>query len=505
MTRPIMVIGALGCAFVSASAAVAADWLQFGYDASHSGNNPDESVISAANVSALVQVYSVPFSLGTRAAPVFLGAVQTSGGTKDLLFVVAGDGHVVALDAANGTPIWSRQPTPVPNTTEAAAPAIDPDRQFIYAYALDGKIHKYAVADGTEVVSSPWPAVSTLKPDVEHGAAAIAIGTPASGPAYLYAVTNGYNGDGGDYQGHVTTINLATGASAIFNANCSNIFAHFIEDGTAGVNDCAAKRSGIWGRPGAVYDSRTNRMYVATANGNFNANVGGFNWGDSVLALHPNGSGDALGHPLDSYTPANYADLDLYDIDFGSGSLAILPAPVASKFPHLGVMMGKDTVVRLLNLDDMSGQHGAGFVGGELQAVPGSGAADVATPQPAVWVDEHGDGSTWIFEAPWGRLVAFQLVVDAAGNPSLATRWNAYTSNYTSSVVVANDVLFAVGSGGYLNAYAPTTGDVLWSSSAAIDCCAWGEPMVVNGRLYALGYSTLTVFALDSIFKNGFD
>ena len=33
----------------------------------------------------------------------------------------------------------------------------------------------------------------------------------------------------------------------------------------------------------------------------------------------------------------------------------------------------------------------------------------------------------------------------------------------------------------------------------------WGEPILVNGRLYVLAGSSLTVFALDSIFENGFE
>jgi len=491
------------------SHAVASDWLQFGFDPSHKSNNSEETIIDAANVNTLVQLYSVALPSSGDGAPVYLSGASTPTGTKDLLFVTSFDGHIFSIDASNGSILWSKQPAPSPYAgNTSSTPAIDPDRQFVYSYGLDGKIHKFAVGDGTEVVSPQWPVVSTLKPSVEHSASALAIGTPVGGPNYLYAVTNGYLGDAGDYQGHVTTIDLTTGSSKVFNANCSKLAIHFVADGTTGVDDCSTPRSGIWGRSGAVYDAGTNRMYVTSANGNYNANVGGYNWGDTVLALPPSGGGDTLGDPIDSYTPTNFLDLDLGDADLGSGSLAILPTPATSKFSHLGVVMGKDGIVRLLNLDDMSGSHGPRFVGGELQAL--SVGTSEATAQPAVWVNTHGDLSTWIFVAPSDNLRALKLTFDAFGTPSLIQQWTALVYTQAVSPIIANDVLYAVNNAplGGLQAFDPTSGSILWSASPFVRCCGWGQPIVINGRLYVLGGynpTTLTVFALDSIFKDRFE
>jgi len=490
---------------VAPATASPTDWLQFGYDQAHSGYNPNESQINAENVKYFKSLYSV--ELGAAAAPVYLSGVPGANGPHDVLIANLTDGHIAALDAATGAIIWSKQPAPaepILHSTESA-PAIDPSRNYVYAYGLDGKVHKYAVGDGTETIDGKWPVVSTLKPTVEHGSAALTIGHAASGASYLYAVTNGFNGDGGDYQGHVTAIDLTTGAAKVFNANCSNLAIHFVENGAFGVNDCATPRSGIWGRPGVIFDSGTNRIYVATANGNFNANVGGYNWGDSVLALAPDASSDGLGNPADSYTPANFYELELYDIDLGSGALAIVPAPAASKFQHLGAMVGKDAVLRLLNLDDMSGQNGPRFVGGELQSLPAGGWIDAPTPQTAVWVDVHGDGSTWLFTAPpISGVTGLQLVVDASGTPSLATRWNVNLT-FSSSPIVANDVLFA---GDPPRALDPRTGAILWSPplDTTSYSTTWGQPILVNGRLYVAG-TILTVYGLlpDPIYSNGFE
>src|SRR6185369_7275264 len=87
----------------------AADWLQFGYDSAHSSNNPDESVISAANVATLQPLYSVPIS-GTDGPPVLLANVEIGAASRDLLFVTTVYG-VTAIDAADGSAVWVQSQT----------------------------------------------------------------------------------------------------------------------------------------------------------------------------------------------------------------------------------------------------------------------------------------------------------------------------------------------------------------------------------------------------------
>ena len=118
-------------------------------------------------------------------------------------------------------------------------------------------------------------------------------------------------------------------------------------------------RSAIWARPGVVYHPGLNRIYVGTGNGSYNGNTGGRNWSESVLALNPDGTG-AGGRPLDSYTPPNFQALDNADADLGSTAPAILPVPAASNVPALAVQGGKDALLRLLNLTNLSGSGGPG-------------------------------------------------------------------------------------------------------------------------------------------------
>src|SRR6185369_11622466 len=96
---------------------------------------------------------------------------------------------------------------------------------------------------------------------------------------------------------------------------------------------------------------------------------GGFNWGSSIVALRPDGSTDA-GTPLDSYTPKNYRQLNDEDLDLSSTTIVILPVSRRlGPLPRLGVQSGKDGLLRLLDLGNLSGAGGPRNLGGELQVI----------------------------------------------------------------------------------------------------------------------------------------
>ena len=81
-------------------------------------------------------------------------------------------------------------------------------------------------------------------------------------------------------------------------------------------------QSAVWARSGVVYDAATDRLYGATGNGNYNGTT---DWGDTVFALHPDGTG-ANGRPLDAYTPTR-ARVSLWRV--GILSVNGLMAPLA--------------------------------------------------------------------------------------------------------------------------------------------------------------------------------
>jgi hypothetical protein len=209
-----------------------------------------------------------------------------------------------------------------------------------------------------------------------------------------------------------------------------------------------------------------------------------------VLVLNPDGTGSA-GGPIDSYTPTNFAALQSGDTDLGSTAPAMLPVPPSSKVSHLAIQVGKDGLLRLLNLDNLSGQGGPGHTGGSL-------GTDLPVPQggevlasPAVWVNP-ADASTWLFVATYNGVAGLKLIVDSGGNPSLSSVW-IYQSG-ASSPLVANGVLY-IASSGTVRALAPTTGTLLWSST--IGNIHWESPVVANATLYISDESGfLNAFAL---------
>src|SRR6202521_59466 len=214
-------------------------WLQFDFDARHSGVNPFEGQIPAANVANLGVIFNVSLPAVADGAPGYLSGVSTASGLRDLLFVTTKDRRLVAVDALTGVTVWSRQPATGPGIT-TSSPAIDPNRQFVYSYGLDGRVQKYRVGDGSEVSDGGWPEVATLKPSVEKGSSALTIATVGDGSAVLFVANSGYLGDAGDYQGHITAIQLATGAQQVFNTLCSDQVTHFVQGGSPDCATCGA-------------------------------------------------------------------------------------------------------------------------------------------------------------------------------------------------------------------------------------------------------------------------
>jgi hypothetical protein len=480
----------------AAAATASYDWLQYNGDAAHGGNNTAETTITAQNVGTLQRLFQVTLPAVADGAPVVLTGVSTAGGVRDLVFVTTKAGHIVALDARTGATVWSAQNgtgTCRINRGSAAcyttsSPAIDPNRQFVYSYGLEGRVHKYAVGTGAEVTTGGWPEVATLKPWDEKGSPALVFATDASGTTWLYMANGGYPGDAGDYQGHITAINLADGSQHVFNTLCSDQAVHFVA--SPGAPDCSGVQSAVWARAPVVYDARIDRIFIATGNGAY-APLSHF-WGDTVMALSPGGAG-AGGDPLDAWTPTNFQSLQAADADVGSTAPAILPNS-GTRYPHLAVQGGKDAMLRLLDLDDLSGQGGPGHTGGQLftVAVPQGG---IVLTAPAVWVNP-ADGSTWVFVSNGNGISGMTLTLDASGNPSLTTRWRNGAGGF--SPLVANGVLYYAGSAN-LHALNPTTGATLLAY-AGIGSIHWESPVVANGVVYVTDEAAhLTALALPTM------
>jgi hypothetical protein len=456
------------------------DWLQFSLNEEKSGDDTLETTITLANVGKLKPLFKVALPSSPDGAPVLLTNVKTASGVvRDLVFVTTERGHLIAMDAHTGVQVWSKFFNVGTGLTNSA-PAIDPNRKYIYSAGVeDGKVHKVNVADGTEVIGGGWPEL--IGPTGIKASSELAIATAKDGVSYLYA-SQAYG------KGHETVIDLGTGTKHVFNTVCAN--RPDILFGTPGApNNCTLSGAEPWSRPGAVYDPALDKAFVMT--GTYTQFQAGIDWVQSLLALPPDGHTvlkNGGGYPLDSYTPTDWKASVAADSDIGSTNITILPTNPKSKYPNLGVSGGKDAKLRLYNLANLSGKGGPGNLGGQLSII-NAPQGGLLRSKGASWVNPK-DGSIWLFVPGDKGIAGIQYVVDSAGNPSLVTRW-VIKNGWTTSAIVANGVLFAAVGGGEhtattathtMQAINPTTGAIVWS--APIGQFHWASPIVANGILY---------------------
>lgn len=457
--------------------AASSDWLMFGGDPARTGVNPGDSAMTAATAGKLTKLWQVRLPATADSTPILLHGLAFPGGPRDVLYLTTLDGRLLALDASNGKLLWQRQPSG-PKITNSS-PVASANHRYVYSYGLDGFVHRYDPVAGHELNGDGFPAQVTRMTQTEKEGSALNLANNR-----LYVTTGGYIGDAPPYQGHVVTVDLATGHATIFNSLCSNTPRLLI------AGDCQSQMSGIWSRGGAVADPVDGSVWVDTGNGPFDANQGGPDYGDSILHLSPDGA-----TVLDSFTPRDYQQLQDTDTDLGSSAPALFPRVAGSQTPLMAAQAGKDGLLRLFNREDLSGQGGPGHLGGGLQTIDlGCGVYT----QSAVWTNPT-NGDIWLYVASACGLKTFRLTTNAQGVSRLAPAWGM--SDSVTSPVIAGAALFAAQSGA-LTAYDPLTGKTLWSSAqssagGSIGDIHWESPIVVGTSVYVTDQNqTLTCYGV---------
>jgi hypothetical protein len=419
------------------------DWIRFNVDEGRSGVYSASTGIIADSLASMKR-QEVALDGTVDASAIYLHSVSIGGATHDVFFVTTTYGKTVAIDANDGSILWEFTPANYSQWAGSyrittATPVADPDRSAIYAASPDGHIQKLAVADGHAL----WSTAITLLPTREKIASALNFSR-----GQVIAVTGGYIGDAPPYQGHVVLLDAASGSlTRVWNSLCSD------RSGLIDPSSCGSSGSAIWGRAGAVVDSATGHILVATGNATWDGRT---NWGDAVLALDTNGA-----QLIANYTPSNTETLNATDADIGSTS------PVFVDATHV-LQGGKDGRLRVLDLASLGGT--TSHRGGETQSVSTpSGAALFTAPavlrQPDV---------VWIFAADNGGTAAWTY-----RNGSLTKAWSA--SSAGTSPVVAGGMLFVYDPAGTLRVFDPTTGTPLGQLSAGAG--HWNSPIVVDRRI----------------------
>ncbi len=419
------------------------DWPMFGWDLSRSSAPQASTGIDARNVSALER-QDVELDGMVDASVIYLHDVRVNGAAHDAFFMTTTYGKTIAVDASNGVVLWSYTP-PGFESWEGTAqitnstPVADPGRRFIYAASPDGRIQKLAIEDGHAL----WRTAITLLPSREKIASPLGLWH-----GRVIAVTGGYIGDAPPYQGHVAILDASNGRLLhVWNSLCSD------RTGLIEPDSCAESGSAIWGRAGAIVDSTTGDIFVATGNGRWDGRT---YWGDATLQL------DSIATTLlGNYTPPNTDELAARDEDIGSTSPVLLGGGYIAQG-------GKDERIRVLSEERMRGP--APHREPPLQEVPTPSGTRLFTA-PAVLRTATG---TWLFAADNGGTAAWRFEGD-----TLHMLWG--NSNEGTSPVVADGLLYVYDPGGRIRIYEALTGKLL----ATLDSSSghWNSPIVVDGMV----------------------
>jgi len=189
--------------------------------------------------------------------------------------------------------------------------------------------------------------------------------------------------------------------------------------------------AGIWQSGSGLMSDGPGRLFVSTGNGG--SPVGPSDtpsgmFGESIVRLDVQSDGTLKAN--DFFAPADAAHLDDYDADFASGGVTALRDDTfgTTKYPHVGVAVGKAGYVYLLNRDNLGGiQMGMGHgddviarVGpyGGVWSRPGVWPGDggwiaIPTASPSGGANPEPSGSS-------GYLKLYKYGKAADGTPSLA-------------------------------------------------------------------------------------
>jgi hypothetical protein len=256
-------------------------------------------------------------------------------------------------------------------------------------------------------------------------------------------------------------------------------------------------------------------IYINAADGSFNADQGGNNYGDTIMKLRLNGNSFQM---VDWFTPSDAACIDLHDLELGSAGVALLPADFTngSKF---AVTYSKEGRLFVINTATM-GHYNAGgdnqipqeFMVGEHTCSDAT-TGDVA--EGPDWNRLYGTPSYWngnVYAAASSlQLKQFQFQNGLLNPTPTATSPTAYGLRGANTVVSANGTQNgivwayekAATGGGILHAYdATSVSSELWNSNMNSARDALGEgigfatPVIAQGRVIVAYDTRVGVFGL---------
>ena len=482
-------------------------------DVSRSGANLNETLLTPAkvNFNLFGKLFTDAVDGYIVGQPLYLSGLKfPNGSTHNVVYVTTQHDSVFAFDADSPqAPLWtvsfinpSAGITSVPIADFGCSgtgyseigimgtPVIDPvaGTLFVVAKTLENgayvfRLHALSVTTGTDrttpaVISASAPTSSgslQFNPALQMQRPALLL---ANGAIYMAFGSNGC--DTYAYHGWLLAYSEST-----------------LQPLATFVTTPNGKQGAIWMAGGGPAADSDGTIFLASANGTFDANNGGFDYGDSLLRLNPASSGLTV---LDYFTPYNQQELSSGDIDLGSGGVILLPDQ-DSPYTHELLGGGKEGTLYLVNRDGMGGFNSTGDTQ-IIQSIPGASIGELDSV-PAYW-----NGNVYI-NGLGDYVKAFSLANDALSNSPTSqspTRTVTPGSLAISSNGTTNGILWSLmaNNPAYLYAYDATNlNTVLYTSAQAASLrdkvgitAKFIPPTIANGKVYIGGTTALTVFGM---------
>jgi len=505
-------------------------------DTFRTGQNLNETVLTPANVNSTQfgKLFSYSIDGYSDASPLYVANVNIPGqGLYDVVYVETEHDSVYALDAdgVNPNPLWhvsfinpaagittvspSDTGDTAPNMVEAGitgTPVIDPTTGTIYLVAVTRetsgsttkfvqRLHALDITTGAEKFGGPVVIQASVAgtgvgssggqlpfdPLRENQRAALLL---SNGIVYIAWASHA---DHAPYHGWIMGYNAATLQQVMVYNTTPN--------GTQG---------GIWQSGDGLTTDATGRIYAVTGNGTFDNDIGGVDFGDSVLAVNPNGTRS------DYFTPSNQSSMAASDLDLGSGGVLLLPDQ-SGAHPHEAITAGKTGTIYVIDRDKMGGfnpNNDSQIVQTLVNTFPG-GTFQTGNFKAPVYFN----GSVY-FSADADTIKAFSVTngLLSASPTSQASFVSPYPgcTLQISANGSSNGILWAIESffkadqsdtgtaPGILHAYdASNLANELFNSNQAtggrdqLDLTVkWAAPLVANGKVFVASTGHLTVFGL---------
>jgi hypothetical protein len=484
-------------------------------DNSRTGQNLNETYLtpSVVNPQRFGLLFSEPLDGMGAAEPLYVPNLMINGSTYNVVFVVTLHDGIYAFNAdAPGDPLWYVSLIDPPSVT--TVPISDQG-------CIGSNFNEMGIL-GTPVIDSTTNTMYLVAKTLESGSYifrlhALNIVTGMEVPGSPVQISGSYSSNGDQVtfveqrRMNRPALLLANGVVyiAFGTMGCKDIppstgWVMAYDENTleqVGVLDVGPNQNylpGIWmAGEGPSADSSGN-VYLATGDGLFDYNVGGLDYGDTLLKL--NLTNGAL-NLVDYFTPYNQAYLGNNDLDLGSSSLILLP-PQPGPYPNLGVIAGKQGTIYLVNQDDLGEYNSsADQVVQEVAFNPNEEInidGGITYWNNSIYVGGSGPGGIGI---PVEQFSLSNGLLSAA--PVAATSRNySFFSLFSISANGANDgILWGIDQqkgGSTLDAFNATNLAPLYASPQFDKTLHFVVPMVANGKVYVTTRDSLAVLGLLS-------